>query len=92
MRLWMICYDIADDRRRRRVERLLAGHGERVQWSLFECLLGAGDLERLAARIAREIEPREDNLRYYPICAWCEERLSWYGQGRRQDDADLWLI
>ena len=92
MKLWMICYDIADDRRRARVERLLRGHGERVQWSVFECLLGRGDIDRLASRIAGEIDPEKDNVRYYPLCAWCEERLQWKGLGRRQEDADLWLI
>jgi len=90
--LWMICYDISDDRARRRVERALHAVGERVQWSVFECVLGQRRLEVLRAEIADLVDPRTDSVRFYPLCAWCEGRVSWHGRGRRMDDPDLWLV
>jgi CRISPR-associated protein Cas2 len=36
---YLICYDIADDRRRDRVSRFLEGYGLRIQKSVFECVL-----------------------------------------------------
>lgn len=48
--LVLVVYDIACDRLRRRLARLLAGYGERVQRSAFEC--------RLRRRERRELEQR----------------------------------
>lgn len=90
--LWMIAYDISDDRTRRRVERRLLDHGERVQWSVFECALDAPTLARLRADLADLIDPGRDSVRYYPVCHWCETRLDWIGQGRRPEDPDLWIV
>ncbi len=89
MMLWMIAYDITDDRIRRRVERRLLDHGERVQWSVFECALDGSTLARLRTDLARLIDHERDSIRYYPVCRWCETRLDWIGQGRRLDDPDL---
>jgi CRISPR-associated protein Cas2 len=90
--LWMICYDISDDKTRRVVERLLLAEGERVQWSVFECFLTPTRHMALRARIRELIDPDDDSVRYYPLCAWCEERLAWQGQGRRTEDPDLWVV
>ncbi|MEW6418386.1 MAG: CRISPR-associated endonuclease Cas2 [Nitrospirota bacterium] len=35
----MVSYDIKDDLIRRKVQKILEGFGERVQYSVFECLL-----------------------------------------------------
>lgn len=90
--LWLVCYDITDDRARRRVERLLSGHGERVQLSVFECVMEDHVTERLRSAVAREIDPKVDSVRWYPLCAWCEAETLVRGAGRRPDDAVLWLI
>ena len=37
--LFAVCYDLSDDRERRRVDKLLTGFGFRVQKSVFECRL-----------------------------------------------------
>ena len=36
MRYWLVCYDIADDKQRRRVYKCLLKYGEPVQRSVFE--------------------------------------------------------
>lgn len=90
--LWMICYDISDDRVRYDVEKQLSAVGERVQWSVFECVLSFEHMEMLRARIAQTIAPERDSLRYYPLCVWCEDRLTWQGQGRRTEDPDIWVV
>ena len=35
----LIAYDVTSDRRRSKIARLLANHGERIQYSVFECEL-----------------------------------------------------
>ena len=90
--LWMICYDISDDTARRRVESLLSAVGGRVQWSVFECVLSRSRLAVLRRAIADELDFATDSVRYYPLCTWCDKRVTWQGQGRRTDDPDLWLV
>ncbi|MGY4610889.1 CRISPR-associated endonuclease Cas2 [Thermostichus sp. MS-CIW-38] len=39
MQLYVITYDIPDNKRRKKVSDLLEGYGRRVQYSVFECRL-----------------------------------------------------
>jgi len=91
-RLWMLCYDIADDRARNEVAEALLGVGERVQESVFEGTLSREALHRLLDSLAPLLDTAVDSLRAYPLCAWCEGRVDWVGLGRRADDPDLWLV
>lgn len=91
-RLWMLCYDIADDRQRNAVAEALLGVGERVQESVYECYLGQEALQRLLDQLAPLLDATGDSLRAYPLCAWCADRVEWIGLGRRADDPDLWII
>jgi CRISPR-associated protein Cas2 len=91
-RFWMVCYDISDDRTRRDVETRLLGLGERVQESVFECRLGIDVLRAHFRQLAARLDPATDSLRAYPLCAWCEDRTEWRGEGRRTDDPDLYLV
>ena len=91
-RLWMLCYDIADDRVRNRIGQALLDVGERVQESVYECMLTQDALHRLLTTLDPLLDPSSDSLRAYPMCAWCEERVNWVGLGRRAEDPDLWII
>ena len=81
-RLWLTSYDIADDRRRRRVEKTLLGLGDRVQESLFECPLAAERAATTADRLARHIEPGADRVSLLPLCRDCQRRSRFFGLGR----------
>ena len=50
--LYLIAYDISDDRERRRVEQVLQGFGFRRQKSVFECRLTRGHLAHLQRELA----------------------------------------
>ncbi len=89
--LWMIAYDITDDRGRRRVHNILKDHGERVQYSVFECWLNAPTLSELRRRIREELETA-DSVRWYPLCAWCKEGVHWQGVGKPPEDPDYYLL
>jgi CRISPR-associated protein Cas2 len=88
----MLCYDIADDHNRGKIATALLGVGERVQESVYECFLSQERLHRLLDSLHPLLDPASDSLRAYPMCAWCEERVTWVGLGRRADDPDLWII
>lgn len=64
---WIISYDVVDDRRRRKVARILEGHGRRAQYSVFECELSPDKITRLERLLKSEIDPAEDDIRFYPL-------------------------
>ncbi len=68
-RLYVVCFDVRDPRRLRRVSNELENFGVRAQRSLFECWLGDGELEELKRRMERLIDEEEDHVRYYALCA-----------------------
>ncbi len=67
----VIAYDIADDRRRTAVFRLLKGYGQHVQESVFECDVTPRHYAVLRRALARRLSDRADSVRYYALCQRC---------------------
>jgi CRISPR-associated protein Cas2 len=68
--LILVAYDVntedrAGQRRLRRVARICENHGQRVQFSVFECLVDAAEWVRLKAKLVNEIDGDHDSLRFY---------------------------
>ena len=63
----LVIYDIADDRRRRKMVKCLERYGGRVQHSAFEAVLQQRAWEEMAARAATIIREAEDSLRVYVL-------------------------
>jgi CRISPR-associated protein Cas2 len=59
---YLICYDICDDKRLRRVFKVMRGYGDHLQYSVFECQLTSMDLVRLRAELAKVIHHTEDQV------------------------------
>ena len=70
MPLFLATYDIADDRARTRVARILTRFGERVQFSVFELRIETAELEDLCESLGGQLA-LEDEFDVYPI----DERL-----------------
>lgn len=58
----LICYDVADDRRRGTVLKTLRGFGLHLQYSVFFVELSARELVRLTARLEEAINHAEDRI------------------------------
>jgi CRISPR-associated protein Cas2 len=67
MLIYIVTYDIACNKRRRKVSDLLEGYGERVQESVFECMLQGDHYRELRRRLKKHINESEDSVRFYPI-------------------------
>jgi len=67
MFFYVISYDIPCDRRRQKIANLLEGYGERVQYSVFECILTPRKYEELCQRLKKHFREGEDSLRFYPL-------------------------
>ena len=68
--LVLVSYDVgtttpAGRRRQRRVANACKDFGQRVQLSVFECDVEPAQWVALKARLAGEIDPATDSLRFY---------------------------
>jgi CRISPR-associated protein Cas2 len=81
MLFYLVCYDIPDDKRRKKVADLLEGYGTRVQYSVFECVLTKIKYQELQARLFKLMKKDEDNLRFYPISSHTLTQVVTWGVG-----------
>lgn len=78
--LWLVCYDVADNKRRQKLVKLLEQRGQRVQYSVFECPLEEKELRQLLEkRWLKVLNLREDNLRIYPLDETAKKRTLVFG-------------
>jgi CRISPR-associated protein Cas2 len=89
--LRLIVYDIANDRRRRKVAALLEKRAARVQESVFEARLSQAQLTRLRHRLDAVLAP-EDSLRIYTVPDAALTRCHIQGGPMLADGARYWLI
>ncbi len=88
----VISYDVKSDRRRNRVCKALKDYGERVQYSVFECLIDEPTAVRLEARLASLIKDDEDTIRMYRLCAKCSGRAKAIGTGTLTEEEDVYVV
>ena len=79
--LYVIAYDISNDKRRTRIHKLLCGYGDWTQYSLFECWLTRQHLAELRLKLKKVLQPG-DSLRFYPLCKACVTRVETEGSPR----------
>jgi len=89
---YLICYDIPDDRRRLAVSKILEDFGDRVQWSVFECLMDSGLLPSLLKRLEQVVEPKEDTVRVYFLCGRCEMETVILGRGELLEEPEVYIV
>ena len=80
----LVSYDVstvepAGRRRLRRVAKVCLDFGQRVQNSVFECLVDPAQWTVLRARLLDEIEPKEDSLRVYFLGRNWKNRVEHHG-------------
>ncbi|MBF0155433.1 MAG: CRISPR-associated endonuclease Cas2 [Magnetococcales bacterium] len=76
---YVVCYDVSDNKRRRRLSICLDGYGDRVQESVFEVVL-TGELQaRMAEEVKERIRGTDDAVQIYPLCANCAAKVQRLG-------------
>lgn len=81
----VISYDISNDKRRRKVAKMMEGYGFRVQYSVFECELDEKKLQQLQQRLKPYIkESEEESIRFYPLTADAAQKVSVLGKDLRK--------
>lgn len=88
----VVAYDVADDRRRERVARVLEHYGVRVQYSVFECVLGRARYRELREMLLARIDPVEDAVAFYRLCRGCGGRVRRMGVSPPDPDPQYLIL
>ena len=65
MKIYLVCFDITDDKARNKVGKILLGYGERVQRSVFEIVVNKPkQLQALKVQLQPFVSAGDD-LRFY---------------------------
>ncbi|MEJ5310516.1 MAG: CRISPR-associated endonuclease Cas2 [Anaerolineae bacterium] len=104
--LYLISYDIPDDKRRTKIMHLLEGYGERVQYSVFEVWADEKQIDKLRQQLAGWVKARKGekerggaaegtisgSVRIYPLCAACHQKREVHGEGQPTQHTTLHII
>ena len=78
--MYLVSYDISEDKLRNKVAKELKNYGIRVQYSVFECNLTSKRYQELYQKLVKLVSGQaEDSIRVYYICAGCQEKMSCIG-------------
>ena len=80
----LVCYDVSTEtaegrKRLRQVARVCVNHGQRVQKSVFECVVTEALLESFRQQLLSILSPTQDNLRLYRISENLESTREVFG-------------
>lgn len=65
--LYVVTYDICDDRRLRQVFQTMLGYGDHMQYSVFRCELSDRERAELMGKLTEIIKHDEDQVLLFPL-------------------------
>lgn len=95
--LVVITYDVntedaAGRRRLRQISKQCVNYGQRVQNSVFECLLDAAECRRLQAKLCSIMDPEKDSLRFYYLGNRYNTKIEHFGVKDSYDPNGVLLV
>ena len=95
--LVLITYDVntedaAGRRRLRQVAKQCVNYGQRVQNSVFECLVDPSQYKLLQAKLLEVIDPEKDSLRFYHLGNKYQGRIEHFGTKMSYEPEGVLLI
>ncbi len=95
--LVLITYDVntqdAEGRRRlNKIAKLCVKHGQRVQNSVFECLLENYDYKLLQNELIKIADLEKDSLRFYNLGAKYSTKIEHFGTKSTYDPQDVMIF
>ena len=95
--LVLISYDVMMDnkggpRRLRRISKACQDYGQRVQYSVFECLIDPSQWVKLRNRLIKEMDEEKDSLRFYFLGSNWKRRVEHIGAKKPLDQEGPLII
>lgn len=93
----LVTYDVRTDtpggaKRLRRVAKICLDHGQRVQYSVFECLVDPAQWTAMKQQLIEEIDESEDSLRFYFLGANWKRRVEHVGANEGYDPQGALIV
>ena len=94
--MMLVSYDVARDengeKRLRHVAKILENYGQRVQYSIFECLVDPAQWVALKMKLLKEINPNFDSLRFYSLGSKWKQKIEHIGQKKSLDPQGVLIM
>ena len=95
--LVLITYDVntedaAGRKRLRQIAKQCVNYGQRVQNSVFECLLDAAQCRMLQAKLCKIMDPEKDSLRFYYLGNRYENKIEHFGVKASYNPEDVLML
>ena len=84
--------DAAGRKRLRLVAKVCDDYGQRVQNSVFECLVDPTEFAQFKDRLEDRIDPEQDSLRYYFLGTNWKKRVEHVGQKEAYDPEGTMMV
>lgn len=94
-RCFLVCYDVREDKRLRKIHKLMKAYGEPYQYSVFYCTLKAIDRVRLENAAREILNLKEDQFLIVDLGSNEEaarESFAVLGQGLPEADTGMVVI
>ena len=93
----VVSYDVSTEtsagkKRLRRVAKVCQDFGQRVQYSVFECIVDPAQWVRLKAMLIEEIDPDYDCLRFYYLGAKWRRKIEHVGAKESLDQEGALIL
>ncbi len=93
----LVSYDVKTSdpggaKRLRRVARICTNYGQRVQFSVFECIVNPAQWTVLKEKLTKEIDLSADSLRFYFLGANWRKRVEHIGAKEGIDQEGTLII
>ncbi|GHV07251.1 CRISPR-associated endoribonuclease Cas2 [Campylobacterota bacterium] len=93
----LVSYDVAvstegGERRLRRVAKACKNYGQRVQFSVFECVLEPAQWVKLKNDLEKIVDEKTDSLRYYYLGANYKHKIEHFGAKEGYDVDALMIV
>jgi CRISPR-associated protein Cas2 len=89
---YVVCYDLADDRRRDHLASLLLNYGKRVQESVFVANLDGELARRMSAEVEKALDVDRDRVHIFRLCGSCVEGTVVFGTAEVVEDRAWYVI
>lgn len=95
--LLLITYDVSTETakgksRLRKVAKICLNYGQRVQNSVFECLVDASQFLIIKNKLLEIIDLQEDSIRFYNLGKQYQNRVEHYGVKETYDPDGLLML
>ncbi len=93
----LITYDVntedaAGRKRLRQIAKQCVNYGQRVQNSVFECLLDAAQCRALQAKLVEIMDQKQDSLRFYYLGNNYKAKIEHFGIKSAYDPEDVLML